>query len=532
MQNPAFGSVALALAALMALPACDSLPVQNYLASEDLVRVDGAVDAADGLYIPLRAGLLAFVTAEGPRSVDLGFGVVQRLLVSPAGQAVAVVHTTRCQPDDPKEARGLRYVSECPSDDREVLAELVTLIDGEVASRAPIHPWNLDASFSEDGKWAVTWFSPVNGELPRGSIVDLTSVQVVDLQAGVTTPVTVGFAADRVLFTPDGARAVALSDDSVVVIELAGAAPERGTAFPLTLDPDQVVRPVGVSLTPDGSYALITAASQDDLYVLRLDRPSVNLVNLSGVPAAMQVVDDSDPDDGVELDRTVVVHQNAARVDVIDHDNFDVTSIILDQRVSRILHDQGRTLLYDTAGGKDVYLLDLASNKVVEFRTENPPQAAFIAPGGEFAIVTTGPETGSSGETEIQRLFDGYPGFEVLDLRDARGRSTPYLAEDTISDVAFQDTETGPQALILQQRQDYLYRLDLRTGLAEEVELRVGAAALGAAEAGSWWILHQAGYGLVSYFDATTSEVVEVGGFGIWAIDAEPELAPAQEEGS
>lgn len=524
----------LTLLGLLTLPACwGSLPDARTGTAIPLWDATSAVAVGDAVYVRLTAGgQLARITRDGAEILDFGAGQVDRFQPSPDGQTlVAFVRYTRCDAPDPREIRGVKTVEDCPIDYREVRTEVATVTGATVDRRIPVSSHYNAATFSSDGRWAVAWLDANQGiDLSGGGVVDLTSVLVLDLaREGVeaATPVSAGFSAENVLFTDDGSRAIVLSKDSVAVLDLTGDEPTRGTTFRLTLDADQRVTPVGVRLTQDGRYALITAQGQDDLYALRLDNPSLNLITLSGTPAAMGTIPDLTPDDEVADDASVLVFDRQERFDVVRHDDFGVETFDLDEPMNQVVSDGRNAVLWSTAGFKDVYTYDSDSDVVVEFRLENPALQLQIAPGGEFAVALTRPEGGTAEGSE--GLYDRSPGLEILEIGAGRGRGGARLLEGAGLGMAFSPSDTRLDLLVLQQGQDYLYQLDLLTDQETILDLVAPPVQIGALPDGGFWITHDAALGLVSFYDPADERLVETGGFAVagW-LDGTP-LADAEE---
>jgi len=517
-----------ALTAALALTACEGWGTSH----PAIWDARDVVAAQDGLYVRLlsdRSGVggsgLVHVRPDGASIVDVGPGELSWIALAPDDQtAVGLVRRTRCEPRDPKDARGARYVRDCPTDARKIRGDLIAVSGGEVTGTSRVSPHYNTVTFSNDARWAIVWLDATRDIDVRGiGVVDLTSVQVVDLATFTTTPVSVGFAASRVLFTEDGNRAVVLSQDSVALIELTAERPARGTVFPLTLEAGQTFTPVGVGLTPDGRYALVTALGRDDLYALRLDPPSINLVNLSGRPAAMAILPPTNPagdratDPLARDDRTVIVHESTAAVDLVEHDSFDVDSLSLSSLVNRIEHLGRTALLWRQNEGFDAYHLDLGARRTTRFRLQNPASNTFISPGRTHAIALTRPRGG--GGAGIGGLYANSPGLEILDLRDDRGRTTPFLLEDIGVGLAFTESDVRLDALVLQRDTDYLLELDLLTLRQQELQLIEAPVAIGALPATSgFWVTHDAPLGLISFYDPATGEINEVGGFAAYGL--------------
>ncbi|MBN2799245.1 MAG: hypothetical protein JXX28_08885 [Deltaproteobacteria bacterium] len=506
----------LGLLALTALLAC-GVPEQASREIGETWDASHTVALQDGIYLRmLRHNALVRVTPDGSATpIDLGEGQISKMLPSPDGTSLVgfVARTTCDAPQD--ELDKMSLISDCPFEDRVAQTTLELIRDGAVAASLDVPATYNALAWSDTGAKAIAYldFEQLDANTNLG-VMDLTSVMVVDMASGAATPVSVGFAADRILFAPsrevgqDSTSAVVLSQSSVAVIDLSGDTPERVVTFPLTLDPDQRVNPVGVELTPDGQYALISVQGRDDLYVLDLVNHSVNMVSLSYLPTAMAV--------DQRVDRTVFVYQSQSVADILEHDLFELQSVPLDEPMADILQGDGFALLYNNNNAyyHDLYRLDLETGDLLEYRLQNPILSLQMAPAEDFAIALTRAESGYG--SGIEGYYDMSPGMEILDLRDTeRARSTPYLLEQPAAGLAFSATETALYALILQQNTDYLYQLDLYTGQATEVDLSAPPLDLGTLADGTFYITHKAPYGLISFYDAATGAVTEVRNFAL-----------------
>ena len=490
----------------------------------------------DAVFVHLtNSGKLARVTQNGADLIALEDAFIDVMFEQSLGDSLVVKAVyTRCVSDDPRDTRGVKTVDDCPTQYRVERSELAIIgADGAIGQRIPIGNHHNALGFSNDGRWAVAWFDPALGfDAEASGVVDLTSVLILDLQAtgaDIATSVSVGFGADSILFSEDSSRAIVLSKDAVVTIDLSSGTPQRGARYSLTLDPDQSIDPVGVQLTQDGAYAVITAAGQDDLYALRLENPAINLVNLSGTPSAMSLLPDLNDDASVD-DASVIVHANSPRVDFVDHDTFDVETYDLDEGMDAILMSGRQALLWSRSGKKDVYTIDHDTGELTEFRLENPPVDVQLTPGGEFAVVLSRPE--GSLNSDLQALYDRSPVLEILEVGSGRGRSASAKLLDGIGlGVAFSKTESRLDVLVLQQDEDYLYQLDIYTDQATEVAMKAPPARIGTLPDGGFWITHEAGLGLVSFYDPETGAIKEVGGFAAAGLGIETPLAANTEEG-
>lgn len=502
-------SVALG-AVLAGCAGWNNLPNQEEIFAFDaLWDPHNALPTADGLYVRLpSAGGLALLQKNGTsQRVELGEGRVQRVTVAPDGETVvAFVDRYTCEPRDPDD-KPPRLADDCARDQLTVAREIVVIRDGKLQGKALELDSTLNAiTYAEDGRFAVAYVDFDDPSLQVSGVVSLTSIVVLDLEQGVSTPVSIGFAADQALFVHNAAgqaeQAVVLSRDAVAVVDLTLEVPERVVTFPLTLDPDVTVTPTGVDLTPDGRYALVSVDGRSDLYALDLVNRSINIVELSHRPSDLRVHQD--------LDRTVLVYGGASVVDVLNHDLFEVTTLGLDEPMDRVHMGSDFALLYSQSKGYDVYRLDIEHLNLIEYRMENPILSMHVAPTEEYAIALTRPDGGFEG-SGVGGLYDRNHGMEIIDLRD--DDSTPFVLEGKGLGVAWSVGEGSLHALVLQQQVEYLFQLDMYTGRSQEIELSAPPVAIGTLPDGTFYITHSNGLGLVSFLDPVSLEVTEVAGF-------------------
>jgi len=490
----------------------NNLPYQDFTSVDaPLWNAANAVATDDGLYVALpHAGALMRVPQSGePARVDVGAGTVTRIAGAPDGQTViAFVERSVCT------AQRLR---DCERDETlvEVRTDVTLVRDGVAEAPQEIDGAFNAVSFSDDGRFAVAHLD-FTQQFELDGVVNLTSVAVVDLAENTTSVVPIGFAVDQVLFVDDGAgvaeRAVALSRNAVAEIDLGASPPAVVATFPLTLDPDTQRDPSGVDLTPDGRYALISTSSSADLYAIDLVNKSINLIDLSSVPATLRV--------DQMADRTVLVFGQRAVVEVMDHDLFEVDTVVLDEPMNQVETIGGTALLWSNGAAHDLYRLSLDSNALVEYRLQNPAVSVHVAPTNEFAIALTRAEGGSGGG--VDAIYDGHPGMEIVDLND--DDSEPFLLEGQGLGVQFSSDGTNLNALVLQEGVDYVFRYDLYARQASEIALSAPPVAIGAMPDGTFWITHTSALGLVSFLDPVSGEITEVAGFAAQGILESPEL--------
>ncbi len=509
----------------LSLLACgwNHLPSGQSVSSDDrLWNAQGAVPTEDGLYVRLpEAGKLALLTDADPpeaRLVDLGEARLTRIERAPDGRTVVgFVDRYVCTTEDLPAS--VDRPSECPDEDLEVVSSLVLVRGGEATPSEELPGAYNAVAFSDDARFGVAYFD-FSEEVEIDGVLNLTGVVVLDLERGVNTLVPVGFAADRVLYVEDDAgvavQAVVLSRNQVAVVDLLAEPPALRVTYPLTLDPDVVVDPVGADVTPDGRYVLISARGRSDLYAIDLQQPAINLVELADPPAAMAV--------SAETDRTILVYDDRPVVELLDHAFFEIERLELDEAMDHVTLSGGQALLWDDGQAHDLYRLDIEGRDLVEYRLQNPAIDLALAPTGEFAVALTRAEGG--GGDGVDAIYDENPGMEVIDLRS--DESTPFLLEGEGLGVAFVADETHLQLLVLQRGVDYLYRLELYTRQEATIELSAPPVDIGAMPSGRFFVTHDAPLGLVSFLDPSSGEIREIGGFATLGLGDEVSLVPAE----
>lgn len=512
------------LLAALALGGCDPwsrLPDQGGIWLNQSPWDPEVVTRADGVYVRLPQGrALARVTPEGWATVDLDGLNPERLVAAPDGETLLVFGSyPTCEDPDPE----ILTVADCEEADAEVgeAHELALVRDGARVQAVSVPAWFNSVAFSTDGQTAVAYLDyDTATQITVDGVADLTQVLFIDIASGATTPVPVGFAADRVLFNNDDTRAVVLSRSRVVVVELESGSYEQVVAFPLSLDVDVQIQPNDIALTPDGTYALISVRGEPDLYVLDLEQESINIVSLAAVPADLLV----DP----TTDRTALVYASASVADLMDHEVFEVEEVDLDEGCTDTLSmGDGQALLYNTeSSAHDVYRLDLLTGEAVEYRLENPAMSLHLAPNGLYAVAITRPE--AAGSSGLEAWYDQSYGLDILGL-EGEG-SLPLVAQSMPVGLAFGGADTAPQAMVLLDGLTELLRVDLASGTASAVELV--DAPLGLWSFGEGFVVaHDATLGLLSFLDSEGELAASVGGFGsVGLLDDELALPRRSEE--
>lgn len=512
---------------LLSLLACGwNLPQVGTTSLDDDPWDPAVVSAKDGVYVRLPlAGDLVRVTRDGYAAVDLDGASPDRMVLAPDGETLLVFASWPiCDDDDPK----IVYVEDCKEEDLREGHELHLVRDGQsVRVLTDVPPEFNTVSFNDDGTLAVAYLDFSNAEdVEVTNVLNLTEAVFIDLAdiSADTRPVSIGFAAESVLFMPDGTKAVVLSRSEVAVVDLASW--DVTVSFPLTLDVDQEVSPDDVALVsyedPSGfvtQYALVSVQGKSDLYVLDLTEGSehIDLVDLRAVPSDL-LVDDVNA-------QTMIVYGASGYLDLLDHANFEVEGVVLDEPTTRAVTVGEKALLYNDGGVyHDVYLFDPTNNDLLEMRAENPVMEMWVTSDATRAVATLEQES-ASGD-----FYDQYYGVAIFDLS---GEADPVSLALGAAPVGFELMEggDGARALLLLDGLDELMLVELARGSHESFALEEPPLGIDAQPGGDFVVTHDAPMGLVSFVDpADPQNVAVVSGFATTGLLGSTELPRRSEE--
>lgn len=517
---------------LLTLIACNpwSFPDDAEKYVDDQPWDPNVVAAEDGVYVRLPlAGDLVRIAPDGTwATVDLDGASPDRVIASEDGTTVLVYASWPiCEDDDPK----IRYVRDCDDEDLDERTELRIYKGGELKGVVDNVPSAFNAvAFSEDGNYAAAFLDfSTAGEIDVGSVLNLTEAIFLDLGAGTGTSVSIGFAAESILFTSEG-DAVVLSRSEVALVRHEESAWDVAVSFPLTLDPDQEISPDDVELltyeNAEGEltdYALVSVAGLSDLYVLDLTHEYIDVVDLRAVPSDL-LVDE-------ETGQTVIVYASLSEVDLLDHDLFEVTTIDVDEPSTHAVPAGDVALLYNDGGTyHDVYLFDPTTGEAVEFRAENPVMEMKLTSDGGLAVATL------SQESLYGDFYDQYYGLGIFDLVE---QDDPISLALGGAPVGFEllENDAGAYALLLLEGVDELLQVDLRNGTHFPFALEEPPLGIAAMPGGQFVVTHEAALGLLTFVDPAQLDpddpeaaVVTVAGFATAGLLGDRELPRRQEE--
>lgn len=338
---------------------------------------------------------------------------------------------------------------------------------GMEAEPVPVraHHNALEVSPSPAGRYAVTFV-----DLAAMLHVDIegtasfNEVVVVDLNGTtpLATPVVVGFNPRQVVFTPDGTKAVVLSESYASILDL--ASPADPVRVPLGANTTgNPVTPETAIVSADGSAALVARRGSRDVFLIALDPPSVNIVDVGLAPT--RFVSSAD---GATV---VAIQEGAAGVALIDPAGATSRLVSTAGPVTDAAapHDADDRRVIAWGSGtlrEEVYEVDLIAATARTLRLVNPPTRVAFGPDGTSVILHV-PHLTPGGDA-VQQLFDVH---ESLSVVDAQGTLvTPVLLDARPADVAFGTDPLGaPIAWATLQGSGRVARVDLGTQLSDHV---------------------------------------------------------------
>ena len=140
---------------------------------------------------------------------------------------------------------------------------------------------------SADGHWAIAWTDATKVTNPD-PINGYQSITVVDLTAAASTELTVGYRPVAVSFDAASAHAYAVTQDGINIIHL-GSDAGVVSNIPIASTGTGVVTNTNVSITPDGSYALVRSDTQASIAAYSLANGSSVAIPLPGAATDLQL---------------------------------------------------------------------------------------------------------------------------------------------------------------------------------------------------------------------------------------------------
>jgi hypothetical protein len=268
-------------------------------------------------------------------------------------------------------------------------ATLLRAAGGQLTSKtfplaSDVNAWVV----SPDGRWALAW-----GDVTKVTAPDPTQgfqdVSVIDVTGKVApTIVAVGYRPVKVAFARDSAHAFAVTQDGVSVLDLTGPTPLVTRNFPVSADPNDDPGTRDVSVTADGSYALVRRDGEPTITVVALSDGTLTTVTLPANATDLTLSPAGDQALAVMRDVATVAFLPIPGI-AADPTSF-TTLAITGQTVGRALvaDDAKTTLLFTTALPVDAMtILDLPSQGFRTTRLHLPLLAVFPTHDAANAVV-------------------------------------------------------------------------------------------------------------------------------------------------
>ncbi|NOY26663.1 MAG: hypothetical protein GXP62_12385, partial [Oligoflexia bacterium] len=230
------------------------------------------------------------------------------------------------------------------------------------------------------------------------------------------------------------------------------------------------------------------------------------------------------------VDRSVLVYSTLPRVDVMEHDYFDIQSVSLAAPTTAIIEAQNFALLYNNVSNyRYVYKLDFDTLEATEYVLGNPANNMQLTASERYAVGVLRPESGT-GNSGLEAYQDSRYGLGVIDLE--QDQEVSLVLESEPVGTAVVEDDAGSYALLLLDGRDSLLKVDLSAPSAPEtIDLEAPPLGIGALPDGRFFITHDSPLGLVSFLDPTDNSITSTAGFGVVDLMADDTLPRRGQEG-
>ncbi len=223
-------------------------------------------------------------------------------ITNPDSGRVAFINATTLEIEVVDAGNGPTYLAAVPDAEDDVAVVLNILSQDATVLRAtsngaltaislPVPAAGNRWAISADGRWATAWTDARDIETPD-PIDGYQDVAVLDLANETSTPLTVGYRPVALGYDDDGSRLFAVTEDGVSVLALDGSEPTVVKNVPLSDDPLEDTASRDVSITPDGSFALVRRDGNFQVTVVSLDDGARTDVVLPGAVTDLDLAPD------------------------------------------------------------------------------------------------------------------------------------------------------------------------------------------------------------------------------------------------
>ncbi len=165
---------------------------------------------------------------------------------------------------------------------------------GEVTMHsATLHQGANAWAVSKSGKWAIAWtnFAQVKSPDVTEGFQDITVLDLTSLPP-VSTRLSVGYRPSRVFISEDDSQAFFVTEPGLTVVTLdSSSGPAVDRDVPMSTNP--LAQPArDVTVTPDGSYALVRRHGSSDVTLVELQSGQLENITLSGPVTDLDLTED------------------------------------------------------------------------------------------------------------------------------------------------------------------------------------------------------------------------------------------------
>lgn len=388
-------------------------------------------------------------------------------------------------------------------------ADSMSVIDAATfgVTDVPIRENLNQLSLSPDGRWAMAWYDPdADDEGQNEGVHSFNEVSFVRLDTAVHTPMAVGFNPRGVRWTPDGSKALVVSDGSLAVIDLTADLLEP-LLIDIAEDPLDAPPAEEVEITPDGRYAFVRQFGAEEILVVAL----VDLT-VDSMPVGINPTDLDLTPSGGEI---AVVARGSREIWVFDalnpYDEPLVVPFPTDSPYGSVIFagNGDRAVLYTNASDLTRYAVwDTTDDSVIERTIVKPIQSVGLSPtGGSLLLFHTRED---AADADPDSPFAGKWALTLVDMDDHRQNPMALTAEPS----AYTTTDDGRYGFFIMEGEPYLETLVFDTLLYDEVKLKSDPVFVGALPGTDVaWASQEHDLGRISFYDADNGTLDTVTGF-------------------
>lgn len=337
-------------------------------------------------------------------------------VANPKSGRVAYVDAATLQVRTVEAGNGPTYVFGVPGQAEDttlvlnVLSEDATLLRASKAGGITAKTFDTAARansvvFSADGRYAIVWTDA--RKIPTAPRTDgFQDLTILDLVQGTSKILAVGYRPVAVGFAAGSARAFAVTQDGIDVLELAAAGgAARAKNVPISDAPNEDPGTRDVIVTKDGAHAFVRREGQSTITAVALETGTRTTITLPGPVTDLDLNDAGD--------RAVAVVRSTSQAvllpipGIVQAPQTFTTVTVTGETFGSVAIAPGgaRALLYTNATPVErISILELATAQARTVRLYSPVLAVFSTPDAQHAIVlhdktSAGTSSSSSGAT-------------------------------------------------------------------------------------------------------------------------------------